>query len=248
MSNEKETFKPTISTQSTSINDMFGQILKQKLENGAVEEVITNKVDSFINECVSDAFRSYGDIGKSIKDAITQSITPNLKELGYFPSYHHFVMKSIKARVEKFQDEKLQHIVDKELEEIFKELPEQITLSWVLDKIKEDIKEDDSDFDGGQLTLLIRNDGGSFTYVSIGKEDCMNEYQCEYRIGLHHGEIFSLDIKDKNYDNDLIVNRIYGFEKQLFKAYTMKATLTLDKGMSASSYDIEVESNEYDDY
>lgn len=239
----KENFTPTMNPSDISVQDMFGQILQQRISEGALEKAITEKVDRMIDDVVSDAFRSYGDIAKSMKDAITSSITPNLNDLGQFPSYHDFVMKSLTAAVTRFQDEKLQAVIDKEMTELFSELPEELTLSWVLEQIKAQIKgDDDEERDGYDLTLII-NEDGSFTHIYIDKEDGASKYECEYQIDIHNGEIYSVSINGSKQSKGICVGPLYRFEKAIFNAYVMRANLTLDKGSDESQYDTYIESN-----
>lgn len=239
----KENFVPTTNPSDVSVQEMFGSILQQRISDGALEKAITEKVDRMIDDVVSDAFRSYGDIAKSMKEAITASITPNLNDIGRFPAYHHFVMQSLNAAVTRFQDEKLQAVIDKEMEELFKELPEQLTLSWVLEQIKEQVKgDDDEDRDGHDLTLIIDGER-SFKRIYISKEEGRDKYRCEYRIDIHHGEIYSVKVDDKEVSKSLCVGPLYHFEKAIFNAYVMRAELILDKGSCSGDYDTYVESN-----
>lgn len=239
----KETFNPTLNPSDVSVQDMFGQILQKRIQEGALEKAITEKVDRMIDDVVSDAFRSYGDIAKSMKEAITASITPNLNELGRFPSYHHFVMQSLNAAVTRFHDEKLQAVIDQEMQELFSELPEELTLSWVIEQIKEQIKsDDDEERDGHDLTLIIDGDG-SFTHLYISKEPDQNKWECEYQIDTRNGEIYSVKVDGKESSKSVCVGPLYHFEKAIFNAYVMRANLTLDKGRCSSDYDTYVESN-----
>lgn len=239
----KDSFTPTMNPSDVSVLDMFGQILQQRINEGALEKAITEKVDRMIDDVVSDAFRSYGDIAKSMKEAITASITPNLEDLGTFPTYHHFVMQSLKTAVTHFQDEKLQAVIDKEMKELFSEIPEELTLSWVIDQIKEQIKGDDDDYREGQDLTLIIDEDGSFTHIYIGKEPEQDKWQCEYKIDTHKGEIYSVKVDGKEKSNSVCVGPLYRFEKAIFNAYVMRANLILDQGTDESSYDTYIESN-----
>lgn len=240
---KKEQFEPTMNASDVSVQEMFGNILQQRINEGALEKAITEKVDRMIDDVVSDAFRSYGDIAKSMKAAITDSITPNLGELGRFPQYHNFVMRSLETAVTHFQNEKLQAVIDKEMKEIFSELPEELTLSWILEQIIDQVKSDDDDErEGYDLTLFIDGDG-SFTHIYISKEELKSKYTCEYQIDIHNDEIYSVKVDGKDTSKAICVGPLYRFEKAIFNAYAMRAKLTLDKGRCSGDYDTYVESN-----
>ncbi|SHO54373.1 hypothetical protein [Vibrio quintilis] len=239
MTEQTQEFNPSINPQTASVQDMFGQILQQRIQEGIVEKTIIEKVDQMIEKCVSDAFSSYSEIAKSIKETITKSIKPDMKELDDFPVYHQFVMQNIRAAVTRFQDERLQEVLDKEMQDIFEQLPEDLTLSWLLDEVRR--KNDDEEHDDSEMTLHINGDG-SFTHIYISIEPDKNNWECEYQIDLHNGEIYSVKIDDKDMSKAICVGPLYRFEKILFNAYAMKAKLTLDKGISASDYDTYIES------
>jgi hypothetical protein len=244
MSNSASEFKPTINPTETTVQDMFGKILQQRIQDGALEKAITEKVDRMIDDVVSSAFRSYGDIAKSMTDAITASITPNLNELGDFPQYHHYVMQSLKTAVNKFHDEKLKAVLDAEMEDLFKVIPKELTLSWVLDQIKENIKNDNTQDDGFELTLFIET-SGKFTHVYIGKEEDQSRWECAYQIDANNGEIYSAKVDNSEPRKERSIGPLYSFEKIIFNAYVMRSTLILDKGLDPMAYDTYVES-EYD--
>jgi hypothetical protein len=250
MKNENEMkFIPTVDTSKETVNEMFSKIVQQQLQDGALEKALKNKIDELFDNCVRDAFGYNSDIRKALESTIKNAISPNLTNLGTFPKYHQLVMSSITNAATKFQNEKLQAVIDKELEAVFKEIPEKLTLTWILEQIKLETQEKEGEeFESGELALFIKTSSCGYSHIYIGREEGMSYYSCEYQIDItDKGEIYSLKIDGNDKGNPLTVGNLYSFQKLLFNAYVMKSTIILDKGTEAYEYDLEMESN-LDDY
>ena len=86
-------FTPTIDPSNATVQAMFGAVLQQKIQGGALEQALSKYADKLIDDCAQDVLRSYGDVGKAVKEALTKAIMPNIDDLSDFPSYHDFVTK-----------------------------------------------------------------------------------------------------------------------------------------------------------
>lgn len=245
MSEQKNDFAPTINPSESTVQDMFGQILQQRIQSGVVEKKITESVDKLIESSIERALESYGTIGKEIKAAVENAITPNLEDLGKFPQYQKFIIGAIQGRVNQFHDERLQAVIDKELDEIFQEMPEEITLSWVLENVIKQFESDnDDERDESNISLHIEDDG-RWQYIYISKKENARQWECEHKISCREGEVFSVKI-DGSEGKPLHLGAMYNFEKILFNLYAMKGKLILDKGSNPSDYDTYVEPKYYD--
>lgn len=253
MENAKE-FEPLIDPDTTTVQEMFAQILHSRIQAGAIEEAVTKRVDGLIESVADDVFRSYSEVGKAIKDAMTKAIVPQLERIGDLPVYHDFVINRLKLAANNFYDQRLAAVVDAELKEIFTELPEQITLSWLIDQLIEDAKSDDGDYED-QITLIVQDKGDQYTWsksgdyvdVYLDKEADKSQRDCEFDLHLARNretgkyDLLGLRINGKSAGEQLSVGRIYKYEKMLFNLYTMKGQIDLDKGLDADDYDISFE-------
>ncbi|TMP50257.1 hypothetical protein [Pseudoalteromonas sp. S1688] len=252
MSNEtKEVFEPTIDPSSTTVQEMFGRILSEKIQAGALEEAIIKKVDSLIESTADDVFRSYSDLGKALKEKMTKAIMPQLEKMDDLPTYHDFVLNRLKVAAQGFYDQRLTEVLDKEFAEIMAEVPEKITLSYIVNSLLEEAQED-NEYEG-EITLIIEDfkdkhdwkfgDYGDSLSVYIDKEPNQDSRHCAYDLHLSKDketgkyDILSIRVDDKKPGESLSMGRLYNMEKILFNVYAMKGRIELDQGLDADDYD-----------
>jgi hypothetical protein len=252
MSNEtKEVFEPTIDPSSTTVQEMFGSILNEKIQAGALEIAISKKVDSLIEATADDVFRSYGDLGKALKEKITKAIMPQLEEMDDLPTYHDFVLNRLKVAAQGFYDSRLTEVLDKEFAEILAEVPEKITLSYIVESLLKDAQEDGGG--EGEITLIIEDfkdkydwkfgEYGDSLSVYIDKEPDQDSRNCAYDLHLSKDketgkyDILGIRVDDKKPGEAMSMGRLYGMEKILFNVYAMKGRIELDQGLDADDYE-----------
>jgi hypothetical protein len=242
---ETNAFIPSIDPSNVTVQAMFGQVLQQKIQSGALEIALAKQADKLIEECASDVLRSYGDVGKAVKEAMTKAITPNLDDLADFPKYHDFVMKRLRIAAQCFCDQRLTEVLDKELAAILAELPEQITLSSLLKMVADGIREhsDPGDHYDEQMTLIIENTSFGYRHIFIGKESGKTKFDCEYRVDIDKDcAIYSMIIDGSDIKNTKFAGPFYNFERLMMNLYAMKGKLLLDCGDDPYSYDLIIES------
>lgn len=240
MSDQKE-FEPSINPVTATVQEMFGQVLQQRIQSGAVEQAIIKHVDKLIESAAEDVFRSYGDVGKAIKEQFAKAVMPNLREIGDIPTYHQFVTQRLKMSVQNFYDNRIAEVIDKEMSELLEEIPEQITLSWLVEKLVSSAEESrDGDYEG-RITLNIEHDG-SWLHISMDKEEGRGRYQCAYRIDARKDDdgqykIYAAKIDNENIGASKIVGPFYNFEKILMHVYALRGSILADKGFDPDDYD-----------
>lgn len=239
---EQKPFEPTINPMTATVQEMFGQVLSQRIQSGALESAITKYVDKLIDDAASDVFRSYGDVGKAMKEQFAKAIMPQLDNLSEIPTYHQFVTNRLKMAVQNFYDNRIAEVIDTEMKELLEEIPGQINLSWIVKKLLESAKESrDEDYEG-QITLTINSDG-SFVHIYMDKEQDKANYRCEYQLDARKdrdtGEwkIYSAKIGDQSIGSAKILGPFYNFEKIMMNIYALKGSIVFDNGFDADNYD-----------
>lgn len=243
--NKEEVFTPTIDPSSATVQEMFGRILNEKIQAGALEVAISKKVDSLIEDTANDVFRSYSDLGKALKEKMTNAIMPQLGNLDDLPTYHDFVLNRLKVTAQGFYDSRLAEILDKEFAEIMAEVPENITLSYIVNSLLEEAQ-GDNEYEG-EITLIIDEDNysndGRWLSVYIDKEADQSEHNCSFYLHLSKDketgkyDILSMKVDDKKPGEALSMGRLYRMEKILFNVYAMKGRIELDQGLDADDYE-----------
>lgn len=241
---DKTEFTPSIDPSSATVQAMFGAVLQQKIQSGALEEALGKYADKLIDSCAEDVLKSYGDVGKAIKESLAKAITPHLEDLADFPTYHDFVAKRLRMAASNFYDQRLAEVLDRELAEIMGEMPQEIALSWVVDVVRKSIiGHGGGDHVGEYMTLIIEDSSFGYRSIYIGKEAEMEKYHCEYRLDIDkEGCIYSMKIDGDDLKTKKCAGPFYSAERKLMAAYAMKAKVTLDKGEYPHSYNLVIES------
>lgn len=263
MTDKKEEFTPEVDVNTSTVSDMFTKILNKKLEEGALEKAIEHNVDKLMKDTVESVFRSYGELGGKLKEVITAAVTPNIESLTDFPQYHEMVMQRMKIAAQDFHDTRLKECLDKELKEIMDELPEQATLSWLLNQVGEDAMSDDCACEA-EITLHIEQGTSGYLHIAFDPEERTDIYRCKYRMQLKpferkEGEEaqkgdedkyipFAMRMDGNDYRKDRAVGvklgTYYKMEKILFNIYAMGGCIEMDQGLESSDY--ETHFNNYD--
>lgn len=256
MTEKKEEFTPEIDVNTSTVSDMFTKILSKKLEEGVLEKAIEHNVDKLMKDAVESVFRSYGDIGGKLKEVITAAVTPNIEKLSDFPQYHEMVMQRMRVAAQDFHDTRLKEHLDKELKEIMEELPEQVTLSWLLNQVGEGAISDDYASEV-EMTLHIEQSSGNYLHIAFDPEACVDKYRCKYRMQLKpferkEGEEaqkgdedkyvpFAMYMDGNDYSKTKAVGvklgTYYKVEKILFNIYAMGGCIEMDQGIESSDYE-----------
>lgn len=239
---EQKAFEPTINPMTATVQEMFGQVLSQRIQSGAVEQAIAKQVDKLIEDAASDCMRSYSDFGKALKEQFSKAIMPALDSISDLPTYHEYVTNRLKLATQNFYDNRLAVVLDKELADLLTEVPEEITLSWLVEQLVSEVKGDEYE---GEITLIIEEDRsyGSFRNIYLDKHANCSKRDCEYDLHLHldkdsgKWEIIGLRVDGKKAGDKLSVGKLYNMDKILFNVYAMKGKIDLDCGTDAEDYD-----------
>ncbi len=241
---EQKQFEPTVNPMTATVQEMFGQVLSQRIQSGALEQAISKYVDKLIDDAASDCLRSYGDVGKALKEQFAKAIMPRLESIGDLPTYHEYVTNRLKLATQNFYDNRLAAVLDKELADLLTELPEQITLSWLVEQVVKWSREDNDEYEGS-ITLIIRPTfdwSNTSMSVFLDKEPDQSERNCEYDMHLSldkdsgKWEMLSLRVNGNKAGESLSMGRLYSFDKILFNIYAMKGRIDLDCGTDADDY------------
>lgn len=243
MPESKEVFSPEIDATTATTQEMFGKILQRRIQEGALEKAITENVDRLINDAASDVFKSYGDVGKAIKEQMTKSLMPRLESIDDLPNYSNFVTNRLKLAAQDFHDQKLAKVIDDELKEVFSEIPEEITLKWLVEKMLSHAQEYNEDQEG-EITLIIDvkdRSWGGYISVYMDNESDKDKHQCDYDLHLSKEKdtnkysVLGLKVNGDKVGDRLTLGRMYGFDKVLMNIYAMKGFVSIDS-LDADDY------------
>ena len=117
------------------LQQIVNEQINAMIMSGSIEQMIAQKLNATINECVSDAMRSYGEFGKSIKLKIEESINASLSQVT-IPEYNKFisdiVMESYTQAMNETSKAHMKELLDQHLAPVEKEM----TAQKLLEKIE----------------------------------------------------------------------------------------------------------------
>ena len=109
------------------------------IESGKVEEMISQKLEATIKDCIDDCLKSWSDFGKGLKEQIAESV--KMTEIS-LPQYHLFIKETIERRfVEILKEDHLKHLNDV-LGELILPIQKEIKSSEIIKMIEDSWRED----------------------------------------------------------------------------------------------------------
>lgn len=203
--------------------------------SGAIEQAIEKQISETITKVVEEQFRSYSDFGKSIKDLVGRAVNLNLDEID-MPTYGDLVLKIIRRQLDVQMHGEFAKRLEADMAVLLAPGPTEISLEQIVESFVNSYKEEyGTDRSGQEFTLLYENDS-TFTYLYLDKDEDVGKWQCDYRIGIHKGEVFSLSLGGNDVKDKLFIGGLRDFEKMIFQMHTRKTKVTISDDFSASDY------------
>ena len=190
------------------------------------KEHIANQAEKMVNEAVSNCFRSYGDIGKNIEEAVKEALAFNVKELG-LTGYGKFIGEIVTQSLKKAMiDEKVQEKIEARISEITRVAPAVITYDDLKKAVIKHIVEDKltcgGDFDEeyhniNDLCTFKMELGDSFLRIYIDSKPDQYENKCDYYLSIYKKNgAMSIKIRDNQFNAvDKITTWHFGFDDYL---------------------------------
>ena len=118
------------------LHEVVNSHITSMIENGALNDIITERLNQAIKESVNDAMRSYGDFGKALKEKMNASLNHAIENVT-FPEYNKFVSE---VAIEAYNDvlnEQTKPQITEAIQQFLVPIPKDITAQDLLDKIAE---------------------------------------------------------------------------------------------------------------
>ena len=221
-----------------AVSNAFDKIVA----SGTIEQAIEKRLTETITNAVNDQLRDYSDFGKAIKEQVSKAIAVDLADAG-LPTYGHLVTEIIRRRVDASMQGQFAAQLEKDIAALLAPAPAEITLEAL---IEEFIKAYEDGREGERFTLLIENEGRGFQYVYLGKNERTDKYSCDYRIGVHNGEVYTLNFGRQDVQKSLFIGPLGGFGKLLFQLFTAKSKLTIPADVDTHSHDFPTRFSSHD--
>jgi len=205
--------------------------INNMVSSGKVTEMIEKHLTNTVDEIVKDALRSYGDFGKSIKDAVNKCLNIDLNNMKLL-DLSVVINKTINEQLSQSIDKNLLKSVNETIKDITGELEKQ---EWKISEIIDLLKQDAEDYDkdnSEKITLItvLDNSYGKYVHYYFDYKEDKGKYECQFQLDTKDGEVYNFTggkLSPKG--NDIRFSPVFGsFEKMLFRLYASKATIIND--------------------
>jgi hypothetical protein len=217
-----------------AVNAAFNGMVKE----GKIEAIIEKQIEGTVKSIIEEALRSYSDFGKSLSEKIKNDLKFDFKEIG-FDSYNHFIVKTIKAKIDKEIHIAGKEKIEKLLDDMLVDCPKEMKISELVEKFKEKVFSDNcNEAPDDECTCLVEQ-SGSFIYIGFSGTADKPKYDCDYRIGIYKDKIHSLRFGKSEISREFFLGTQYGFEKILFQLYATGAKIIIDEDNIDLEYNCE---------
>lgn len=89
-----------MSNGNKTLQQLLAERVSEYAESDRPRELIDAGIDKMFKEVVDDAFRSYGDFGKAIKEAVKEALPANVTDMFELTRYNALIAEALKQRWE----------------------------------------------------------------------------------------------------------------------------------------------------
>lgn len=225
-----------MSTEVTSapsqLTDFIVAEVARQSSEAAVRDLVEKKIGEVIKSSVESAFRSYGDIGKQIEKAVTNSL--QIGDRLDVPAYGAMVMALLRAKMDETLHDLINQRLSAEMDEILSIAPKELKLTKVVEDMISGL--DMADRYGTHVTCIIEEafpDSSSlkgYLNVFLDEDEDTKQRECKVKLLVTaEGKISSLSIDGYDAKTTIKMSHMWGWQKMIFAAYCSGSTFLVDE-------------------
>lgn len=174
----------------------------------AIQEKVAERAEALMTEAVNDALRSYGPVGKVVKQSVEDAL--QIKGLD-LPSYGEIVMTTLSKALSENVAELIEGRLKSDMQDLLKLAPKSIKLSEIAERMVEGHYEYETGRWGDIVTVGIRYHGydesdESCTIWLDGNSSGLEEHEADVRMHVYKGKVLSVHIGGR----DITKGTLYG--------------------------------------
>lgn len=218
------------------LNKLVNQGLADIETEGFVKQAVNKHLKKTIESIIGDMFCSYSTFGKKLKAEITSQLNVNLEELK-LAGYNTMLLNTVKEKL----DEAIHIQGTEKIKELLDELLNDVKPEYRLSELIEEMKgkaNEYGDYNDREISFHINPDRNILTFIYFDEEPDKEKHQCKYHIWVNSdtGVIAGVEIRDRKFDNRVIMGGLRGFEETLFKLYAASPKLIIDESNVVVEY------------
>ena len=209
------------------------------ISSGAIEQEIEKALAKTVTQVINDQLTSYSTFGKELREHVEKSMAVNFEKLT-LPSYGQSILALVSNLVQNKAEESIALSVKKELESLLANPEREIKLSELIDRFKQQHKDD---YDRGErISVFFRRDldtGTSsikFPMLHLSpRENQSTRDLHNWPIRLHlfqkgnTAEIIGIQVDQRDASKDpMFALGCDRFEQSLYSMFASKTVLVMD--------------------
>ena len=213
--------------------------LESALNPDRVRDIIETAVKKTVDHAIDQAFRPYGEFGKTVEKAIA-TLMPHSLDMEGVSGFNDLILKVIAKRVQEVGDERIEQALLPTLNKLLAPAPAELKLSdlvqTMLDEWGDHYRRDGSE----KPTIIVeRSDSivsaSGYHHIYLDPKDQSSsygssKYACRVQIDITgQGDVYSLKVDGKDIKEQLFAGPMYDFDRYVFHLYTGKTKIIVDR-------------------
>lgn len=178
-------------------------------------EIIDEHVEKMFQSVISDAFRSYGDMGKAVSEAIKGAMPGNVESMMDLSRYNSLISNAIKEQweassVTSDMARRAKEAVDEALQDLV--VPETVSLRKLLEVFAADHAEEAMQNGWECPRVTIEEECGhtcTFVHIYFDKDPGETSYHTRSKYGLENSLAVRCDNRPSPYEGGRLVGEVY---------------------------------------
>jgi hypothetical protein len=161
------------------LRDAIVTSFNEKVQSGALKQVIDKRVDDFITETVKSSLSSWGDFAKAFEKRVVEDLCARISSLS-LEQYNDIVMREIQSRIDGVYVKAAKDHLQEHLDKMFSKPKEKYKLSEIVKQLVEDHEGNDPEIE--KCSFHYDDDNGRIAFVYLDSADGKASYLCEYSL------------------------------------------------------------------
>lgn len=211
---------------SNAIDTAVSQAAVDYLSSEAGQKRIRDKVVETVNSAIDETLRYSSPLRKQIDEAVSNAL--RLSDPLEIPSYSHMVVTYVAEQVRACTEGSIQKQVAARLKDILEPIPDEVKLSDLIEKFREQVRDKHSP-EWGEFTCRIKDSDYGFWYLELDEDAGKREYQCEIRMGFtREGKLYDLRFGNQDVKAEMFHGDVRGFERLVFGMHAQRSKVVRD--------------------
>lgn len=213
------------------LNEIVQNKLNEMASEGKLAGLIEKHVEALVADSVSDIFRSYSPLSKSLKASLEAGLTVSFDDIDY-SSYHAIMLGAVQGHIDNYFGEQVRKDLDEQLVTLLGAPPKEMEIGELVDNLVKIIRDDLNDYYDNEdyyTSIMVSSDDRHGESLKISSYSEAGHRNKEY-VHLYFGN--DGDSIRINHNHKQSFNPTTGFSGQdkinsyIFKLYVAKTKIT----------------------